>query len=463
MNVLVLCSDSFRRDNLSIYGGGEAKTPRLDALAEVSCVFDNAYTGSYPTLPNRADIFNGYWRFPNAGWGPLGDDITLAQVISDNGAMAHLEFDCPHMAKLNMYYQRGFSSWNWHRGQEADLLAPPSLCSAFPMPGQADKYRQEKAAVHSSRQHKANQMMRKRMNEEDFYPAAIAKQAVNLLASMRNDQFFMWVDMFDPHEPFDPPKHYFDMYFPDFAGHVYDVPVYGRQEKYTREELKAIRCAYLAEATMVDFWMGYIMDSLASLGLDDNTTIIFTSDHGLATGDQGYTGKNCLPLHHYICRIPLFISTPQMRRSRTGRVSRVFAQPVDLTPTIIGMMGFNPPAEMRLDGTSLIPIVNGDERDIRSVAITGNPNIAESNLGPGGHLRVSTTEWALIYPPVLVEDGIRRPPCLYDLVSDPGENNDVLKDHMDVAEKLYGEYVQFWKQYNHDGSEPHVPAPGSFV
>ena len=59
MNVILAISDTFRRDNLSCYGGTVVKTPRLDAFASHASVFKNAYTGSFPTVPNRLDIMSG--------------------------------------------------------------------------------------------------------------------------------------------------------------------------------------------------------------------------------------------------------------------------------------------------------------------------------------------------------------------------------------------------------------------
>jgi len=169
--------------------------------------------------------------------------------------------------------------------------------------------------------------------------AAVARGAIRRLEHMRDSQpFFMWVDLFDPHEPFDPPRHYFDRYFPDYDGVIYTYPLYGRCDGYSPEELRAIRAAYLAEATMVDCWAGAILSAVFDSGLNETTTVIFTSDHGIAYGDHGYTGKNFFPLYTNIARLPLLVSTPETRATRRTAVAEQIVQPVDLMPTILDLM-----------------------------------------------------------------------------------------------------------------------------
>ena len=455
MNVLVLNSDSFRWDNLAVHGGAHAHTPNIDALAECSVVFENAYTGSYPTLPHRTDSFLGTYAFPNLGWGPLDREApTLAEVISNSGADTFLEIDCPHMVKQGNWYERGFGAWRWVRGQENDPLAPRALVEKMPVPGDAKKYRQP---VWPVQQHQANQIVRGRKRDEDYSMAAVARYAIEDLRYMKDKQFFMWVDMFDPHEPFDPPQHYFDMYYPGFKGVLYTVPVYGKCNCYSPAELKAIRAAYLGEATMVDHWIGYVLKQLKKLGLDENTVIVFTSDHGLCYGDHGYTGKNFAPLYGNVARIPLLISTPGMRAKRKSRRVKELVQPVDLMPTILDAMGIKPPKNWKGAGVSLVPFLNGKTVKTRGAAFSGQYPSPPNPNTPGSHLRVSTREWALIYPPCI---GTRRDkPMLFNIKKDPGETKDVLKQNIKVAKNLYAKYVKFFKEHNVTGEDVPNPSP----
>ena len=459
-NVLVLNSDSFRWDNLTVHGGAAVHTPNLDALARCSVVFENAYAGSYPTLPHRTDAFLGTWAFPNVGWGPLDRTVpTLAEVISAAGADTFLELDCPHMVKQGHYYERGFSAWRWERGHENDNLAPKSLVQKMPVPGDPRKYRQP---VWPVQQHQANMLFRGRQRDEDYLMAVVARNAVGDLRHLKGNQFFMWVDMFDPHEPFDPPRHYFDRYYSGFDGVLYTVPVYGRCDCYSKEELQAIRAAYLAESTMVDHWLGYVVSAVKDLGLDETTVIVFTSDHGLCYGDHGFTGKNFAPLYGNVARIPLLVSTPETRAADKSRKVKQLVQPVDLMPTILDTMGIKPPKEWKGEGVSLAPFLDGKTIKTRDAAFSGQYAASSPNPNtPAGHLRVSTEESALIFPPDL--GGTREQPMLFNLKEDPSETNDVLAKNPGVAQKLYAKYAEFFRTYSRAGDDVPIPAPAELV
>lgn len=86
MNVILIYSDTLRRDHLGAYGNDWIKTPNLDRLASESVVFDRAYTASFPTVPNRHDVLTGRFTFTYAEWGPLPDDaVSVGEVLKDNG------------------------------------------------------------------------------------------------------------------------------------------------------------------------------------------------------------------------------------------------------------------------------------------------------------------------------------------------------------------------------------------
>ena len=118
MNVILVMSDTFRCDNLSCYGPTTVKTPRLDQFAQQSCVFTNAYLGSFPTIPNRLDIMSGRFSFIDRDWCPLpAETVTVQQILSASGVTTQLICDNPHLIEMGFNYERGYDGWEWIRGQ----------------------------------------------------------------------------------------------------------------------------------------------------------------------------------------------------------------------------------------------------------------------------------------------------------------------------------------------------------
>ena len=86
MNVILIVSDTFRRDHLGCYGNPWIHTPHLNRLAERSIVFDQCYAASFPTVPNRADVLTGRYNFTYLGWKPLPQsEQTLPQLLARKG------------------------------------------------------------------------------------------------------------------------------------------------------------------------------------------------------------------------------------------------------------------------------------------------------------------------------------------------------------------------------------------
>ena len=86
MNIILIISDTFRRDHLGCYGNEWIRTPHIDKFARESVVFENAYAGSFPTVPHRADVVTGRFSFPFYGWGRLPQkEVVLAQILKQAG------------------------------------------------------------------------------------------------------------------------------------------------------------------------------------------------------------------------------------------------------------------------------------------------------------------------------------------------------------------------------------------
>jgi len=125
MNVILIISDTFRRDHLGCYGNQWIRTPNLDALAAQSFVFNNAWVSNFPTLSNRYDVMTGRFGYIEYDWSPLPAHATVLQeVLGASGYVTMMVGDTPHTFQHGANFQRGFDAFHWVRGQENDKFAP---------------------------------------------------------------------------------------------------------------------------------------------------------------------------------------------------------------------------------------------------------------------------------------------------------------------------------------------------
>ncbi len=457
-NVIMIVSDTFRRDHLRCYGNDWIHTPNLDKLAAESYVFDNAWTANFPTLPNRYDVMTGRFGFIEYDWSPLPRDVTvLQQVLTDAGYVTMMVADTPHILQRGSHFDRGFMGFWWVRGQENDRLSTSPRDVKFPC--DPSKLRNPDTTVV---QYLRN--VSKRRCEEDYFPAQTMRYAAEWLEENKDEPFFLYVDTFDPHEPWDPPQWYVDLYDPGYKGEKVFYPRYAPADYLTKRELKHMRALYAGEVTLVDTWVGYLLRRVDELGLRDNTAIIFTTDHGFYLGEHNITGKsfiwpggsaNC-PLYTEVARIPLMIRLPGQQRAR--RVRQI-VQPPDIMPTILDLLGVDIPDTVQ--GMSLVPVMEGSKRRTRQLAIT-TPSLAHDPNG-GKPSTIVMGQWALVYygspdaplarhlsaavdhieRPVSVPTDRVPPPELYNLREDPGMTRNVISKHREVAERIHRAHVKF--------------------
>ena len=345
MNIIVLVSDTFRYDYLGCNGNRWIGTAALDRLAGRAVCFDRHYLSSFPTIPNRTDLFSGRYSFPFHGWKPLDPDLpVLSTIFGAAGYQSQLICDTPHLMKGIHHFDRGFDGAYWIRGQEGDKpLLKGNLPPRLEVDGaktRVDPRMAETRFGNLATQHSWTN--RDWAWEEDRFCVRTARTASRWLEENRGcEPFLLWVDFFDAHEPWDPPEHLVARY--DTSG--YDGPPmihpnYGPATAYTREELANLQAHYAAEIYLVNKWIGYVLDKIEELGLFDDSVVVFTSDHGMFVGEHNRTGKSNIhqeddrvwPLYEEISHIPLMIAAPGVEGGR--RVSGL-TQSVDLLPTLM--------------------------------------------------------------------------------------------------------------------------------
>jgi arylsulfatase A-like enzyme len=205
------------------------------------------------------------------------------------------------------------------------------------------------------RQYLAN--VRGRDSEEDWFAPNVFSAASQLLGEVAGGErpFFLLADSYDPHEPWDPPKEYVDLYDEGYKGKEPIRPLYGKDDYLTDRQLLRMRALYAAEITMMDRWLGKFLEKARELELMHDTMLVVVSDHGHLLGEHGYTGKLAYALYPELTDTVLLVRHPEGKGA--GKTSDFFASTHDVAPTILGFLEMEPPVPM--DGQDLTPFVEG--------------------------------------------------------------------------------------------------------
>jgi arylsulfatase A-like enzyme len=241
-----------------------------------------------------------------------------------------------------------------------------------------------------------------------------AEKACELIRNHKNEAFFIAVGFVRPHVPFVAPKKYFDPYpfydikMPeDIDGDWDDIPKRGinyvtsiNGQMSPDQEKKAV-AAYYASVSYMDAQVGKVMNTLKEEGLEDNTIVIFTSDHGFHLGEHKFWMK--VSLHEESVRVPLIIKVP----GKKAAVCNSFAELLDLYPTISELAGLK--TSKHLQGKSLVKTLNNPELKVRETVFSVSQG--------GKSFLLRTEKWAFIQYDEDAKSGIE----LYDMEKDPNQ------------------------------------------
>lgn len=363
MRTILVLLDSLNRRMLNIYNEGSwVKTPNMDRLADMSVTFDNNWVGSAPCMPARRDIFTGRLNFLERNWGPVEPfDITLPAVLRKNKIYTHMVTDHYHYFRPGgENYCQQFDTWDFERGQESDPWASQAEPPRLP----------EKYYGKIKGQYELNRVKFKR--EEDYSTPRVFMNACRWLEENKDaNDFFLTVEAFDPHEPFDCPREYLDMYNDDYDGPRFDWPTYG-PVKEPPEAIEHLRKRYAGTLTMADRWLGKMMDVIDRNDMWEDTLLILTTDHGLLLGEHGLAGKNLMHMYNELSHLPLMIHLPGGKKA--GERENAITQNIDLMPTILDYFGIEIPE--RVHGHSLRGLLEGTVDKVRDAAIYGYHGMA---------------------------------------------------------------------------------------
>jgi arylsulfatase A-like enzyme len=428
-NLIVVMVDSLRQDHLGAYGNRVVRTPAMDQLAHQSLVFERAFPEGLPTVPARRALFTGRRSFPSLdwhpwkgepvrlrGWQPLRDsDITLAEILRAHGYVCGLVADCHHLFKPGMNFTRGFHAYTHIRGQVSDPFksgpVPAELVRRYAFP-ELDEWTRTRVLQYLRNNHW-------RQREEDFFPARVFGAAAEWLAENRtHERLFLWVDCFDPHEPYDPPQSYVDLYDPGYAGREFICPREGDSSYLSAAELNHCRALYAGEVSLVDAWLGWFLDRVRDLGLWDDTVVLFLSDHGHPLGEHGIISKVPWAIYPELVNVPFMIRIPG--RTTSGR-TRAMVQFHDVAPTLLEVLGVPAPEGYAFGGQSFVEALTPGGPSPRQHIVCG---YHENAL-------VLDDRWAYVFTQ---EESLRR---LYDLQADPGWTQNLYAEQPGVVERMH--------------------------
>ncbi|MFP3903061.1 MAG: sulfatase, partial [Armatimonadota bacterium] len=388
-------TDQQRQDTLQVYGNDLMDTPHLDAVADESIVFDNAYVTQPVCTPSRSSIMTGL--YPHT-CGCTENNIPLTREYETIAEMLPEEYATGYFGKWHLgdevIAQHGFEK-NWVSTEEYH----------------AHKTRELYKTRHSSYYHflKSHGLEPDSVGDDGFEsfsrgfachlpkeltkPAFTASRVCEFIESSQDEPFVAYVNFLEPHQPFHGP---FDTLYdpadiefsPTFMQHGDEkTPLRVRllQERLGRETedfYRDVRARYYGLVSLVDYYCGEILHTLRECGLYDDTIIVFTSDHGEMMGDHALMYKTVL--YEEAAQVPMFMRVPE-RGDEQMRIQDPVSQ-IDLVPTLMELMGSQPPEH--LQGRSLAsPLRSGEQPAPRDVFIEWN--------GSNGFFTVEGTEWSL--------------------------------------------------------------------
>lgn len=427
-NVILIVSDTLRKDYLGMHGAVTC-TPNLNDLARTAVNFDKYHAASFPTLPARGDLLTGVYSFVRVGWNPLPRSLaTVPEIIRGaSDIVTAAVVDTPFYLVNGYHYDRGFEYFYEVPGQRADNPHAPVRPELLGNP---------------------------RNSEYDYCPARTAMTAARCLERLRGSRFFLLVDMWDPHEPWDAPEWYVRRYKPDYDGRVV-TPPYGpyREWGLSDDDLETAIAGYRAEITMVDRWIGHLLETLDGLGLSGETAVIFVSDHGFYFGERGgVLGKMSRtreierdvwlrsPLYREITNVPCFLRVPGVG----ARLEESLVSAIDVAPTVLDLFGIEPPSQFL--GQSLLPCVRQEAVRRDRIALTAMPlavpgqetavvDDVTRSVAAWQPITVTSEKWSMLYsvPAEPVE--------LYEIESDPAQSLNVAASYPDVISELHDRMI----------------------
>lgn len=378
VNVLIYLVDTLRTDHLGAFGYRRDTSPRLDAFARQSTVFERAQAQSSWTRASVASLFTGLGPWQHA-------------TQRRNHSLAD-QFD----TLAERFRAAGYETQGW--------ITNPNVARSFQFAQGFDGYYRFPGGKNSAEE----------VNQGVAGWLANERRAAS--DSSAKLPFFAYVHTVEPHAPYRPAPAWLNRFGASEA--LLDVgtlrflrQLQERQQEAKPEVVRQLVDLYDAEVAQNDAAFGALVDTLESAGLRDSTIVVFVSDHGEEFHEHGGF-EHAKTLYQEQLRVPLLIRVP----GQGGRRVDVPIQHADLLPTLLDLAGL--PALAGLEGRSLRSLIESGGSS------TIQPRELISNLDLDGveSAAILRWPWKLVHTTVGPRAGERE---LFDLQGDPGETRNV--------------------------------------
>jgi arylsulfatase A-like enzyme/tetratricopeptide (TPR) repeat protein len=370
-NILIVTVDTLRADRVGCYGYGMDLTPNVDGLAKEGIVFEHAVAQVPLTWPSHAALFTGTYPFHNGVQDFTGQPLsgrfrTLAESLQANGYTTGAIVSS-FVLDRSWGLARGFDSYD-------DAFAGQQFF------------------------HKDLGLVERRAEES-------VNHAISWLGTHANQPFFLWLHLYDPHSPYDPPEPFRSR----FAKQPYEGEI-----AYADRELGRLFA-----------WLKQAPDNLY-----DNTLIVFLSDHGESLGEHGEKEHGFF-VYDSTVRVPLVVKPPRTAKLAAQRVA-VAVETIQVGPTVLEMAGVEDPIQKQFQAASLLPFMSGKPHGPERPAYSESFYPANS-FGWSPLRSVQTARYQYIEAPKQE---------LYDLQNDPSERNNVIEENANVSARMRLELSQ---------------------
>jgi arylsulfatase A-like enzyme/Tfp pilus assembly protein PilF len=373
-NVVLITIDTLRADHVGCYGYTRIKTPNIDGLAADGARFERAFAVVPVTLPSHTTMLTGTYPMLSGM-----HDFSANKLSSTQPTMA------------SVLKQSGYAT--------GAVIAAAVLDSRFGLNQGFDFYYDH---FDFSRLNEAN------LDEMERPGNVVADVALDWVEKNWQKKFFLWMHLYDPHYPYNPPEPYKH----EYAAQPYD-----------------------GEIAFADEQVGRLLRYLKEKGIYQNTVIVLAGDHGESLGEHGERTHGFF-IYNATMHVPLIVRVPESTGART--VSDTVSL-VDLMPTVLGAVGIAVPTQVQ--GKSLLALVRGGESDTaeRDRNVYGETYLPRIHFNWSELRGAENAKYHFIDAPR---------PELYDLAKDPGEVHNLLAEKKAVAEEMQAKLAAMIRDYS---------------